>query len=338
MNVLPKGGCKEPLTLPHWQLASRSLIDALFSSGTLTERANPVYLEVGNEPTFASSTAVNGYGPTSDNYSGYKQRFALAASGLDLGFRAHGYSQYRILTAGWAHPSPYTGHETGHDENRDTTCHYGTGSWQAVHDAIKMAYSAAVSKGHLGYALHPYGYLTNDSTAWQGFMKKGKPKGGTFDYYACGDLNRLLQNWLDLPTFFTEDNFIDDNALGKQYADLEAAYLIDLTRWLAHHKDKQGAYSDHTHSNLHVLWFTGQDAPGVKKDQTDTDTLGLYALDQGGPTGEEKLAHMSVWCSGAKNTVNLSALFTAVTKTGTPPPCPPPSHAKKTSPKRGHSG
>ena len=322
LNLVPHNTSACTLTWSDWKKDAQSLSEWLSKKGYTTS-SHYMYLEIGNEP----NGDPQGYGMpnNSTNASSYVTIFKETANALDLTFRFHGYSHYRILVAGWTRPTPIdpkTSPSTPCDDFNSTKHVNTLAAARAAIDAAEHHSDAHVADGHLGYAIHPYGFLTSDTARWPGFYKAQKPdlSGHTFAPDSCNKLDQVLAVWLkdQLPVFLTEDNFADYppmpdapppfDAHHYDNQSPEGAYLIDLFSWLAHHGPDSGEvgyghhYNDPASSQVRVMWFRGQDN---HHDATHNLLLGLYTA-----SGDKWRSPLS-GCKGKAYTVKqkLSDIF-----------------------------
>jgi hypothetical protein len=228
-----------------------------------------IYFEIGNEENIDQNYINAGY-PTK-----WETDFASAAQAINNPQNGlvsiKGYPNYRILTGGMAIPSATGG-----------PCNSGN-DWNIFDAATAIGDARAdnVPDIHLGVAVHPYSYLTNDlANYWKNFQAVQHVQ-----YLACNDLGNMLATWwiptfFNLPVFITEDNWnandICFNNCSTQEqqpsGDDQAAYLADLLTWMHHF-----SYDSLTTSQVRLTWFTGVNYTYLDSNlqQWEMD-LGLY--------------------------------------------------------------
>lgn len=172
-------------------------------------------------------------------------------------------TNYRTLTGGMLQPTAYAaiggsctdigGHVNVNDAN------------EAIIEAEGTPYS--VNPNHLGAAVHPYKYNTNETSNpayWRNYYHEYPGSNGYRGYGGiCDDLSGMLNIWAaqftGMPVVFTEDNWSDhpaiapdSNACGN-YAGCAGTYLVDLYTWLYDHH----SYGSASSSPVRLEWFTG---------------------------------------------------------------------------------
>lgn len=269
VDFLPNDSCLQNLTPSAWQQQVTYFIDHM-----MYPRTSEIYFEIGNEPS-TTNGPVGGpcgvpasYGEYGCNAQGYADRFAAAAQGIvtDL---LDTRTTYRILTAGMLQPTAQS------DGCTDIAGHVNPiDAGAALHEAEAAPYS--VKTIHLGGAVHPYSYNTNETSNpayWRSYYHSygSRGYGGV-----CEDLGTMIVNWTSefstMPVIFTEVNWSaqptniagcpnDSSTLFT--AGCAGTYLVDLFTWLYDHNSDAMASS----SVIRVEWFRGIDADKI---------LGLY--------------------------------------------------------------
>jgi len=198
-------------------------------------------------------------------------------------------------------------------------------------EAIKEARAAGVPLAHLGLAVHPYHYSTDDRSRtgpyWRNFYQMYPyiaPDGTPYtNRYAgpCYDLAAMIATWharnfagLNLLLVFTKDNWSDhpevtpsrpqpngthklDGTQACSNVDgCEGTYLVDLFTWLYDHRQLYHTDGDAAYSPLRVAWYHGADKaePAVFA-QIGQGGLGLYKVE-----GAQKQFHIT-FCANRYN-------------------------------------
>ncbi len=224
-----------------------------------------IYFEVGNEENYNANLY---------NLNNYQFVFGAVAQGLQSQLDSYGFTSYHILTGGMLNPTAYfnsTGSCTAPNGDVNAT--------DASNAIMKAENSYNVSSAHLGVAVHPYHYDTNESYYWRNYYYQYGygPSGGNNSYAGtCGDLGGMVSLWQGLfpgmPLVFTEINWTTSFPSGNcsDFTGCEGTYLVDLFTWLADHQN-------FSNTSIRVLVYRGADK-SVAPNTTKQD-LGLYQRD-----------------------------------------------------------
>ncbi len=281
-------------TKEQWQANSRYFITHMSDAGSALQNAYtslpPTYFEVGNEPNQGNQDQRVFGGIT-----GYPTPFAYAATGLYQGLNTQGPkgrrlpSYYRILTAGVFDPEGYKG------------CTSNSNLIVGIDKAVTMAKSMTPKlNGHLGVAVHPYGYTTTNFRDFR--VAGGTVSNGT----GCRNLGSMNTAWLSRPAFqhlplvYTEINFDTGGDYGKHgntqsvYYGKQGNYLVDLFTYLYDTRSQQSdgvstPSIDPSYDRVRVFWADIADftVPGGPKIH-----IGLF--EQG---GQHKIFFVRRYCS-----------------------------------------
>jgi len=265
--------------------SGRSLFDQLAASQT--------YFEVFNEINFHSPY---GYGLGAGSYRwAYKAIFMTAAGALN---KTLGNAPWVALTSGMTLPTA-----NGELPCTDASNPYGYPNLATAAAAIRGAEGAAsyngyplrISTAHLGVAVHPYGYDTQEYVPgslipnywnnYYGTNYQGTSTYGPNIHYEgnCTDLQAMINTWTaafppPMKVVFTEDNYTlrGNDGTCTNSDGCEGTYLVDLVTWLHDHNGY-----DSPGGPLIVTVFTGVNF-GDPNNPPPGGNLGLYKVDPSG--------------------------------------------------------
>jgi len=273
--------------------------------------ANRTYFEIDNEINF-DGTYGFGQGKFGASYGGsnypwgYAAIFMTAAGALN---KTLGNAPWVALTSGMTLPTadgemPCYDTSNGKQNNPlPPNIGLAAAAIQGAEGAGRYnGYPLNVSTSHLGVAVHPYGYDTQEYLSgtqipryWVNYY--GTNYSGTSDVYGpnihyggiCGDLQDMIYTWTaafpaPIKVVFTEDNYESSDCLNNDGC--EGTYMVDLFTWLHDHN----SYDNAAISPLIVAWFTGVDFSYYdgRTKQTVNRPLGLYKVDTSGGQNWDK--------------------------------------------------
>ncbi len=205
--------CAAYYTPKAWAFEAANFIDSMDPALRSQILSQPTYFEVGNEINFNDHY---GFGLGANGYRyGYKGIFMAVTNALQ---RKLGNAPWRALTSGMIAPTA-----DGELPCNDVTTgspNLGTAAIaiQGAEGARSNGYPFNISPSHLGVAVHPYHYDTNDSsTYWKNYYGSNDARYGSRHYTdICSDLGDLVNTWTtafpSFPLVFTEDNWDDHPA------------------------------------------------------------------------------------------------------------------------------
>jgi hypothetical protein len=178
-----------------------SLLSQVRSHTTYVEIAN----EINNDRPYGQGVRIN------NKLFLYTGIFMAAAEGLQ---KALGNAPWRALTSGMLTPTadgelPCSDIS---DPSGPPNLATAAGAIAGAEGARSNGYPFNISPSHLGVAVHPYHYDTNDSsTYWKNYYGSNDARYGSRHYTdICSDLGDLVNTWTtafpSFPLVFTEDN------------------------------------------------------------------------------------------------------------------------------------
>ncbi len=195
INILANGYCGNlhDETPKIWYQQVQDLVAYLSSRGSNTvDPSKMIYFEIGNEvngpgeyPKYTDEPRgpnkdypVNQPGASSatgTDHFHYEDIFAWAARGLQKALAAHGFSNYRILTAGMIAPTSTTTSGMCQDMYHYDNVFMASAAVQLAHSGVLPNKGAlpgpAVPWNRLGYAVHPYGYNSAIGAEWRNYYQ-----------------------------------------------------------------------------------------------------------------------------------------------------------------------
>ena len=213
-------------------------------TSAMASTSTRMYFEIGNEENIHPA------------WGSYKYIFMYMAHALQDGLSQLGISNYVILTNGVLQPTttPGSGCPINGPQGQDNVTY--------IHDVMTFAEENGVDPGHLGVAVHPYGYDAGAdyNQYWQNYDNQYHHGPGG----VCFDMDAMINTWTstfpNMPVVFTE---INESNHGYDPIGL-GAYLVDLLTYLWDNDYSPFPYS----SPVRVMIFRGIDEPG--------GNLGIY--------------------------------------------------------------
>lgn len=253
----------DPSCQPDWFTIMENFVFNMPDMTYPTFGANPpMYFELGNEENCGQSCS------SKYNFTQYPTDFSRGAAGMNYAFsyyiggRGSLYTNYHILTGGVIAPTTAL-------QNCPNSLTINTIPSAILDAQYYGIYSVPAS--HLGVAVHPYSYATNEGGYWRNYVHSY--------ITACADLDSMIVNWTGefagMPVMITEINY---TSLAPYDNTQEGMYLIDLFTWLYDHLGYQYMIS----YPVRLIWFTGADGdsaiPTVKN-------FGIFTFNPSPPPG-----------------------------------------------------
>ncbi len=239
-------------------------------ASAMASTSTRMYFEIGNEENIHSA------------WGSYKYIFMYMAHALQDGLSQMGINNYVILTNGVLQPTatPKVGCPIGGPQGQDNVDY--------IHEVTTYAEENGVDPGHLGVAVHPYGYDSgnNYNQYWQNYDQQYALGG------VCFDMDAMIATWTskfpNMPVVFTEINESDHgyDPVGLGF------YLADLLTYLWDNDYSPFPYS----SPLRVMIYRGLDTGGYlgiyDDNGNDKGTDVAYCPNDGTIQGSPTVSHV----------------------------------------------